>query len=75
MPLIQESEDGVIIDDIVIAGFVDDKVCGACEAPRVYHEAFDAFFCATCNCWLEEACSDPSCVFCTNRPVHPLAAA
>lgn len=33
--------------------------------------AHDAYWCERCDIWLEEACTDQSCVFCKNRPEKP----
>lgn len=37
-----------------------------------YVDGWDARYCATCNEWLEQQCSDPQCVFCAGRPAKPL---
>ena len=34
-------------------------------------EKFDAYWCARCDVWLEEACTDATCEFCPGRPAHP----
>lgn len=37
-----------------------------------YSDDYDAYFCASCNVWLETGCTDPTCMFCADRPKHPL---
>jgi hypothetical protein len=64
----------VIIDGFSLEGWVDQGVCEACGEPRVYYVAYDAFFCATCNRWLEFRCEDPGCDLCACRPARPLGA-
>ncbi len=46
-------------------------VCICNQCVKDYDEDFDAYFCRTCNVWLEEACKDPSCDFCASRPSTP----
>ena len=36
-----------------------------------YCERHDAYYCATCDAWLESKCADPTCVFCASRPQKP----
>lgn len=39
-----------------------------------YCEAFDCYFCGTCDVWLEAVadCGDPGCAYCTgDRPERP----
>jgi hypothetical protein len=37
-----------------------------------YCEAFDAFFCITCDLWIERGCNDPQCrCGCNQRPARP----
>jgi hypothetical protein len=64
----------VAINGYEIPGWVDDRTCARCGARRVYHMGRDAFFCPACNTWLEEACGDTSCSFCSGRPARPLPA-
>jgi ribosomal protein S27E len=56
------------------AGFIVKRPCPDCGRITVYSDAHDALFCPACNRWLESACSDPSCAFCSARPHHPLDA-
>ena len=34
-------------------------------------EKYDAYACLKCNMWLEQKCSDSTCIFCETRPVNP----
>ena len=45
------------------------KNCGN-EKPE-YSIEFDAYYCKSCNEWLEKVCSDPDCDYCKNRPSNP----
>ena len=56
-----------------IRGWVsEDFRCGACGNAQLYDMDHDAYFCATCNEWLESACGDAACRYCPDRPPHPL---
>lgn len=66
------SSDKVMIGSLVLYGFVSDKLCNECNHQQIYYEKYDAFFCASCNQWKEERCSDPQCSFCRNRPEFPM---
>ncbi len=46
--------------------------CHSCHTSAIYHETFDAYFCAYCNIWLEKKCGDSECDYCPNRPDKPL---
>ena len=73
MELYEDEEHGmVVVDGQRMYGFIDDEPCPQCQQFRIYHEDFDACFCAACNLWLETACDGPSCDYCRNRPVQPL---
>lgn len=39
---------------------------------KEFSEEYDAYYCETCNQWLEDPCDDPTCEFCTARPLTPL---
>jgi hypothetical protein len=39
---------------------------------RSYSKEFDAYYCANCNEWLENPCSNPECDFCSLRPERPI---
>lgn len=43
--------------------------CSKCQSE--YSERYDAYYCKKCDRWLEKACSDENCSFCTNRPSRP----
>lgn len=47
--------------------------CPTCLHPRSYSPEYDAYYCTFCNAWLEEACSDPFCMYCANRKGSPAA--
>lgn len=43
-----------------------------CCSKKKYSEKWDAYYCPSCNVWLEAACKDPECRFdCKNRPPYP----
>lgn len=43
-----------------------------CSHPAVeYSDKYDSYYCPACDVWTERACSDPSCSFCSKRPVRP----
>ena len=46
--------------------------CQHCLSPLAFDDEFDASYCAGCNEWREEACSDIDCEYCENRPKRPL---
>lgn len=50
---------------------VTPKQCPKCNMGRSYCKEHDAYFCSTCDEWLEDACRDPSCEFCPGRPDKP----
>jgi hypothetical protein len=62
----------VTIDGYVVRGFIDDRTCPDCGGTQIYHEDFDAYFCAPCNQWKEARCGDGGCEFCSKRPETPL---
>ena len=43
-----------------------------CDSSKCYSKQYDAYYCESCNAWLEDACDDPTCEFCTARPKTPL---
>jgi len=63
----------VIVGGEEIEGRVEDTRCPACGEYKIYHDRYDAYFCARCNAWLESQCSDPGCDYCRERPAAPLA--
>ena len=48
--------------------------CPYCGCRVFYDERYDAYYCSVCNTWLEEACRDPECEFCSCRPKRPVRA-
>lgn len=48
------------------------SVCKNCNGNNTfYYDRFDAICCLFCDEWLEEACGDPSCLYCSKRPATP----
>jgi hypothetical protein len=47
------------------------KLCSKCKGMPILNKKYDAYFCAVCDVWTEEACPDPKCNFCVNRPAKP----
>lgn len=45
--------------------------CPYCDNRKSYSEVYDAMYCEKCNVWLEEACSDSNCEYCSERPEKP----
>ncbi|EMR07665.1 hypothetical protein C772_00681 [Bhargavaea cecembensis DSE10] len=48
-----------------------DDYCEFCLEPLSYDATYDSAYCAGCNEWREETCTDPKCQFCTERPKRP----
>lgn len=49
--------------------------CHICKKPRHYNQEFDAYYCESCNLWLEPKCSqEGSCDYCASRPRNPIVA-
>ncbi|MCH4824879.1 MAG: hypothetical protein N2C11_05085 [Planococcus sp. (in: firmicutes)] len=46
--------------------------CHTCLDALIFDDEFDASYCASCNEWREEPCTDISCEYCENRPKRPL---
>jgi len=42
-----------------------------CGSKKKHSDQYDAYYCASCNEWLESKCDDPTCEYCTNRPARP----
>jgi hypothetical protein len=64
----------VNVDGFELSGWIEeDRRCPKCDASQIYYDDYDAYFCATCNAWLESRCSDASCSYCRQRPDQPLA--
>ena len=71
---IKEVDGKVIIDDFEIYGQIEqEKHCSTCKFHLIYYDDFDTYFCPECNSWMESACSDPTCGYCSNRPETPLS--
>ena len=71
---IKEVDGKVIIDDFEIYGQIEqEKYCSKCDFHLIYYDDFDTYFCPECNSWMESACSDSTCRYCSNRPETPLS--
>lgn len=46
--------------------------CTTCGNRKELAERWDAYYCPSCNEWLEATCDDPECGFCRNRPENPI---
>ena len=46
--------------------------CKNCERKIFYNNKYDAYYCKSCNIWLEPKCGDKRCEFCSIRPVSPI---
>lgn len=46
--------------------------CPRCQGWAPFDRRRDAMFCEPCDRWLELACLDRTCEFCTGRPLRPL---
>lgn len=58
-----------------LIGWHFEAVCDKCGQKTIYQiYKYDAVCCISCNEWLEEACSDPNCPFCSGRPETPYEA-
>lgn len=59
------------------ANFENEKIikeeddCDICGKKIYYSVVYDAYFCIFCDKWLENACGDPRCEFCSDRPKKP----
>ena len=45
--------------------------CQQCKNKVEYNTQYDAYYCQSCDNWLEDTCSDSECEFCSQRPAHP----
>ena len=53
-------------------GWHSDSICSICGQKASYQiYNHDAWCCASCNEWLDEACGEPDCPFCSGRPETP----
>lgn len=48
------------------------KECPKCGSLIAYSDRYDAFYCPSCNTWLEDRCSHKNCEYCQKRPEKPL---
>lgn len=48
--------------------------CKQCNRKTFHDEQWDSYFCAVCNQWNENKCSDSHCCYCVPRPDRPLTA-
>lgn len=49
-----------------------DRRCDKCRSLLGYSNRYDALFCASCDAWCEERCTDPQCwAACSQRPEKP----
>lgn len=74
MDIQEDEEQGTVkIGETVIDGFIDkENLCEKCGGFSVFYAIYDAYFCPSCNDWLESKCGDPSCLYCSNRSDKPL---
>lgn len=49
----------------------EEDECDICGKNIYYSVVYDAYFCTFCDRWLENACEDPRCEFCSKRPKKP----
>lgn len=48
------------------------SICPNCNGRNIfYYDRFDALCCLSCDTWLEKACGDPLCQYCSKRPDTP----
>ena len=45
--------------------------CNKCQRVHSYSEWYDAYYCESCDIWLESKCKDKVCGFCSERPDKP----
>ena len=72
--VVQHGERAIRVDGFELLGSIrTDSACPECSnAVLVYLEDYDALCCPECNIWLEPACGEPDCPFCSIRPERPL---
>ena len=46
-------------------------VCPSCGERASYNVHYDAYYCASCDIWLEPVCTSPLCAYCAHRPDRP----
>jgi len=42
-----------------------------CGKKKSHSEEYDAYYCKSCNEWLEDKCDDSTCGYCNSRPLTP----
>jgi hypothetical protein len=47
------------------------KTCKICNSNKKYNKKHDAYYCESCDKWLEKNCGDPECDYCRDRPEKP----
>lgn len=47
------------------------KKCKTCNSDKKYNAKHDAYYCESCDEWLEKNCGDPECDYCRDRPEKP----
>ena len=48
------------------------NLCGKCRKKASFDRAFAAYYCPSCNLWLEPKCPDANCFMCKARPEKPI---
>lgn len=46
-------------------------VCPSCGERPSYSVRYDAYYCASCDIWLEPVCTSPLCTYCAHRLDRP----
>jgi hypothetical protein len=44
----------------------------SCGSKKSYSQEYDAYYCDSCNVWLEDKCNDLECEYCPGRPEQPV---
>jgi hypothetical protein len=48
----------VEIDGVEFAGFITESPCSKCGDLQIYYDAYDEYFCPTCNDWMHPSSND-----------------
>ncbi len=48
--------------------------CPICNGSLFFYDKYDAICCISCDVWMSSNCGDPTCPFCSNRPLTPFEA-
>lgn len=51
--------------------FLAGSKCPECNTILKYNERYDSVYCLGCGVWLDSACDDNHCFFCSKRPKRP----